>query len=155
MDSSKKTDNWKCLPFFNIPLGTCSKMWISVQKVGKLKKKWTYPYFVHIFIFLIVFPKEFWKKEDTFNSQFFESNLNLQSKLKIKQREILISHRVLKNLGWGAAMKTYSEKKETSLFKFLGYIPNPNYSWRVNFVIRRHFSTLYSSIPIGVKNFVR
>ena len=39
-------------------------------------------------------------------------------------------------------MKTYSEKKETSLFRFLGYIPNPNYSWRVNFVIRPHFRTL-------------
>ena len=36
-------------------------------------------------------------------------------------------------------MKTYSEEKETSLFRFLGYIPNPNYSWRVNFDIRPHF----------------
>ena len=45
-------------------------------------------------LFLKVFLMEYLKKKDTFNYQFFERNLNLQSDLLSKQLEISTFHRI-------------------------------------------------------------
>ena len=52
-----------------------------------IEKGGTYLFFENENSILTVFPSEFLKKKDTFNYQFFERNLNLQSDLLSKQLE--------------------------------------------------------------------
>ena len=87
-DSSQKTDNWKCLSFLKIRMGTLSKLDFNFQEKGKFFLfLYKVLYGTTLMVFLKVFLMEYLKKKDTFNYQFFVRIPNLQSDMKSKQLE--------------------------------------------------------------------
>ena len=54
---------------------------------------WTYLNFSQFFLFLTMFPSEFWKNKTSLCTHFFTRNLNLKSKLQKNEFGKLTSHR--------------------------------------------------------------
>ena len=81
---SQKSMNWKCPLFLNILIRST---WKKASFCLNL------PSFLDLIIFLTELSSKYQKKKNTFNSDFFERNPNLQSVFQNSDFEIWLSHR--------------------------------------------------------------
>ena len=81
-ESLQKTVKRKYFSFFDIPIGTLSKLRSKVKIRSKLFICLKSVFFWPLTLILTMFQLEFWKKKGTFNWQFFARISNLQSELQ-------------------------------------------------------------------------
>ena len=90
LERSRKSTITNCFSFFDIPIRSVSKLSSNMVKVGKFKKKLTYPAFPTSEAFLKHFLSEFGKNKGSLLFYFFEIFPNMI--LKVLKNQVEIFH---------------------------------------------------------------
>ena len=90
LERSRKSTITNCFSFFDIPIRSVSKLSSNMVKVGKFKKKLTYPAFPTSEAFLKHFLSEFGKNKGSFLFYFSEIFPNMI--LKVLKNQVEIFH---------------------------------------------------------------